>query len=139
MSPNPLSNNWTVYLVGGVIGLFIFGYALFVALPYLLGPSLTVETPVQNSSSSSPTILISGTTARVSFLSVNDMPLPLAEDGSFKVVRALPSGYTVIVVRARDRFERETTRTIPFVHSFVITNATTGTTTNHGTESKKAD
>ncbi|MEK7063191.1 MAG: hypothetical protein AAB955_00700 [Patescibacteria group bacterium] len=116
MSPAPLSDNKALYLVLGLLGLVIVGYTLFVARSFLLGPSLMVVSPTEFEATTSPTITISGTTARVSFLSINDAPIPLAEDGSFRITRGYPAGYTVLVVRARDRFDREAVDTIRFIN-----------------------
>lgn len=100
----------------GVVALIIIvGYTLFVATPYLRGPSLTVTSPIQMSTVSTPTVRITGSTERVQYLSVNNLPIPLTPEGTFDVVRAYPSGYTVIVVKARDRFNRERSETITFV------------------------
>ena len=119
MSPHhPLAQNQALLVVLGLLGLVIVGYTLFVATPYLSGPSLTVSTPLSNSTSDAATVRITGTTARVSYLTINDQEVALAEDGTFAVERAFPSGYTVLVVRARDRFDRETVDTINFIHSY---------------------
>lgn len=119
MSSNPFSNNRVPFILGALVSVLVIGYALFVATPYLLGPSLTVISPKPYSTATDPLVEVSGTTNRVSYLSINDMPIPLAEDGSFKVVRSFPKGYTVLVVRVRDRFDRERTETVHFIHSFI--------------------
>lgn len=117
MPSNPISDNRLMWLFGAVALVIILGYSLFVASPYLLGPSLTIHTPRQGETVTSPTVTITGETARVSYLSVDDQAVPLAEDGSFAVERAYPPGYTVIVVRARDRFGREKVDTLTLVHN----------------------
>lgn len=117
MSPyNPLSNNRAVFAIGAGVGVLILAYALFVASPYLRGPYLTLTSPLAGSTVSTSTVEVAGITKRVSYLSIDDMAVPLAEDGSFKVVRAYPAGYTVVVVRARDRFGRENVQEVRFVH-----------------------
>lgn len=118
MSPlSPFSTNRPYYLLA-LLGLtIVVGYGFFVASPYLLGPSLTVLSPIQGSAISSPTVTVTGKTERVSYLSINDLPVPLLEDGTFSVERSYPTGYTVIVVRARDRFGREVTDTVRFIHN----------------------
>ena len=119
MSPqSPFSSNRPVFLIGGVVLCIIVGYTLFAASPYLLGPSLTVITPVDQSTASSPTVTISGKTSRVSYVSLNEQPIPLLEDGTFAVERSFPAGYTVLKVLARDRFGREVTDTIHFLNTY---------------------
>lgn len=139
MSPNPFSNNKPVFVVGALCALFILAYAFFVALPYLMGPSLFVSSPKEGSTLTDPLVIIEGSTRRVSYLSINGMDMPMEPDGSFSIVRALPPGYTVVVVRAKDRFNREVVKTVPFVHAFTThtPNADIGTTTNATTEKKR--
>ncbi len=117
MSPTPFSNHSPLILLGALVFLGILGYGLFVATPYLRGPALTIESPKPGASITTPTVIVRGMTERVSFLTVNDLPVPLLEDGSFAVERAYPAGYTVVVVRVRDRFGRELTDTVEFLHT----------------------
>lgn len=121
MSPNPLTTNRSLFLVSVLGVVVVFGYALFVASPYLLGPSLTVTSPTPNHAATGATVTITGKTERVAYLSINDQPVPLSEDGSFTAERAFPSGYTVLVIEARDRFGRTTQQTV----NFVLTHNTT--------------
>lgn len=119
MSPSsPFSNNRPLYTLLGLGLALVLGYSLFVAMPYLRGPSLTIVTPVEGGTVTSPIISIYGKTERVSYLAINDLPVPLLEDGTFAVERAYPPGYTVFTVRARDRFGREEVRTINFLHTY---------------------
>lgn len=119
MSPlNPFATQWPVIVVGALAFICIAGYTLFVASPYLTGPTLTVVTPRDNDTVTSPTVTISGRTERVSYLSVNDLPVPLLEDGAFLVERSFPPGYTVVVLKARDRFGRELVSTIRFLNTY---------------------
>ena len=127
MSPSsPFSSRAPLLLIGALVAVALVGYSLFVATPYLLGPRLTVIEPTDGSSVSGVTVPIVGTTDRVSYLLIDDLPVPILEDGTFRVERAYPPGYTVLVVRARDRFGREVLETIHFLH--------TSNTTIHGTE-----
>lgn len=122
MSPNKAIGrsffNRSAYAAAGVAFLIIGGYTLFVLMPYLLGPSLSITTPSAYSTNQNPALLIQGTTKRVSYLSINDQPVPLLEDGTFAVTRSYPQGYTVLVIRARDRFNREVRDTISFVNDY---------------------
>lgn len=122
MSPNsPFTTHSPLILIGALVFCGILAYGAFAASPYLRGPSLIVDSPKAGETVASPTVVIRGSTERVSYLSINDMPVPLLEDGTFAVERAYPTGYTVLVVRARDRFDRELTKTIQFLHTSNIT------------------
>ncbi len=121
MRPNDFEGGSTRFglWAGGLAVAVLLGYALFAALPYLLGPSLSLDSKVDPDGMAT----ISGSTKRVSFLEINGMTVPLEESGNFSVTRAYPAGYTVVQAVARDRFGRTITKTITF---------TVPTTTSYG-------
>ena len=84
--------------MGGVV------YASIALFPFVSGPSLSVGVAENENLGTS---VISGDTNRVSRVTVNDLAVPISESGAFSVERAFPLGYTVVVVRAEDRFGRE--------------------------------
>ena len=91
--------------------MIVVGYSFFAALPYLEGPALSVhETTTQGLT------VISGTTARVSFLSIDGAPVSLSENGAFSARRAYPSGYTDVQVSVTDRFGRTISKTLTFLN-----------------------
>jgi hypothetical protein len=92
----------------------IAGYTLLAAFPFLEGPSLTIA-PMQENTG---TTMVSGKTSRVSYLSINGLPVALNEDGSFLVERAFPAGYTAVTVAATDRFGRTLTKALTFVTTY---------------------
>lgn len=124
-----LNNASPLVRILGIGGLLIFfGYALFVSSAYLLGPRLSVTSPAPFGIEHRKTVTVTGTTARVNFLTLNGLPVPILEDGSFALERAAPPGYTVFILHARDRFGREVEKSISFLR-----------TTNHiphGTENR---
>lgn len=97
-------------IAGAVVALIAL-YSLYVALPFLLGPSLTLRTETTESGLTR----VSGETARVAYLAINDAEVPLNEDGAFLISRAYPAGYTWLKAEARDRFGRTITKTLTFV------------------------
>ena len=103
----------TALAVIGLALLVIGGYTLYAALPLILGPHLSIAEPT--GSSVAGTTVVRGTTARVSFLTIDGLPIALDEDGSFSVERAYPPGYTEVTIAAKDRFGREIVRTVPFI------------------------
>ena len=106
------SQNSALLLVWIAAGLIIVGYTAYAALPYLLGPSLSVSATNQDGITT-----IAGRAARVSYLSIDGGSVPLKEDGSFTAQRAFPPGYTALTVSVKDRFGRSLTRTIKFINS----------------------
>lgn len=97
-------------IIAGVAVFFILGYTLYTALPFLLGPFLTVQAETL-----AGVTTIQGETKRVSYLAINGAPVSLEETGAFSVERAFPLGYTAVQAVARDRFGRTIIKTINFV------------------------
>ncbi len=78
-------------------------YAVTVMFPLLEGPALSVQTLA---AASDGIFTLDGYTKRVVRLTVNDFEVPVTEEGHFELERAYPVGYTVLVLRAYDRFGR---------------------------------
>ena len=100
-------------LVATVIGVVaVMLYSAYVALPFVQGPIITINEPVQTEAG---TTLLSGTASRVSKLAINELEVPITDTGVFSVERAFPPGYTVVVIHASDRFGRDREHTLTFV------------------------
>ncbi len=95
-------------------GILVFAYTLVITAPLFKGASITVDPPSKSESGST---VLRGSTERVSKLTINNLEVPLSEEGAFAVERAYPLGYTVVVIRASDRFGRTTERIITFVNT----------------------
>lgn len=98
-------------LIGGAIFALTLLYGVYAALPFLLGPSVSIRAEIEDSGLTR----VFGTTARVSYMSVDGAEIALSEDGSFSVERAYPAGYTWITAEAKDRFGRTITKNLTFV------------------------
>lgn len=64
--------------------------------------SLTIDSPIQNASVSSSLLSIKGSTATTAAVTVNDKPLRLNPDGSFKSSLRLSTGPNLLVIQASD-------------------------------------
>lgn len=107
----PLPVNATLML--GVAGMMILlAYGTYVALPYVLGPAVSVHAPKHMEDG---TTILTGITKRVSKVTVNELEVPLNEDGAFSVERAYPPGYTVVIINAADRFGRRREAALSFI------------------------
>ena len=89
-------------ILGVLVGLAALAYTAFAATPFISGPSLTLEVEKTETGD----VWIHGTTKRVSSVWLNDLPIPITDQGMFSTLRTFPPGYTEIVVRAEDRFGR---------------------------------
>lgn len=94
-----------------ILGVFIFlNTRLFIT-----GPQIDIFEPKDGSSFDSPIIEIKGATKNASFISLNDNPIFIDENGNFEEKLLLPPGISIIEFYARDKFNRE----ISFVHQYV--------------------
>ena len=102
-------------LIAVLIGLLFAGYILFQARNLISGPLLTIQTPVNGASTSSPSVLVSGMARNISHLRLNDRTIFVDENGFFKEELLLAEGYTVVTVDAEDRFGRARSEEIEIV------------------------
>lgn len=97
------------------ITLVLFGYIFFQARFLIIGPVVTLHTepaPVYNDRS----IEISGTAYNISNITLNGRPVYIDEQGDFTETLVLENGYTIMTIRAEDRYGRDTTLTRSFVY-----------------------
>ncbi|HYF13045.1 MAG TPA: hypothetical protein VD928_01980 [Candidatus Paceibacterota bacterium] len=81
-------------------------YGIFEARRLVGGPSITIESPINGSATSSDSILIAGKAENISFLTINDAPAFTDEEGYFMERLSPPPGYAIFTVAATDRFGR---------------------------------
>lgn len=96
-----------------VLVLFI-GYGFLKAVPLVLGPSLSISSPINGATYQSGVVEVEGTTSRVVALTLNGAPLLKDQTGRFSSTLTFPSGGSVLTFIATDRFGRQvrTTRSI---------------------------
>lgn len=96
-----------------ILGVIIFAaLAFYMAFQYrfaFLGPTLSVSSPKDKAVVSSSNVRVIGTTSSNSTVFVNEEPVTVADDGSFKKDINVFPGDNKIVVRSVNRFGRETT------------------------------
>lgn len=83
-------------------------YALFQGRYIILGPRVHLAAPLDGAVLSSNIVTVSGTAKNVTFISLDDRPIFLDEHGNFSEEVLAPAGQSTIIVKARDRFGRET-------------------------------
>jgi len=106
---SPLNAAFLLGIIGVTLALL---YGALVATPFVEGPAITLNQPEHTESG---TVILSGNTKRVSKVSVNELEIPITDQGSFSVERAYPAGYTVVVITASDRFGRSREETLTFI------------------------
>lgn len=91
-------------------------YVLFQARLVLSGPMLALDDNLA-SVYHTPTVDISGTAQNVTAITLNDRTIYVDEYGRFSEQLVLENGYTIMTIRARDRYGRETSVEHPFVYA----------------------
>ena len=97
------------------VTLLVVGYAAFALYPYLRGPVITVTSPKNGSTLTSPDIRVQGVAKGVSYLYLDDRQIFTDEAGRFNESLILYPGYNILVVRALDQFKRATQERIEVV------------------------
>ncbi len=98
----------------------LIGYGLQEAWPLMAGPTLSIDSPINNASLENGIVTISGKAVRAAEITLNGATVLHKEDGSFSTILTFPHGGSILTFRATDRFGRTltSTRTI-FVPDFV--------------------
>jgi hypothetical protein len=90
----------------GVVLVILLGYGVVEALPILSGPSLSLDTPSNYTTSETGFITVSGVARNTEALFLNGGPLLIDPKGRFSKELLLPSGGAILTLTARDRFGR---------------------------------
>jgi hypothetical protein len=103
------------WVVGIVAAAAFLWYAAWEAWPLITGPSLTLtEASVHEESR---TATIAGIARNVTAITLNDRPIFTDDDGNFKEELVLENGYTILTLRAQDRYGRSVLLALPLVYT----------------------
>lgn len=112
-------------VLGALLTLTVVGYALFALTPLIRGPQIVVTEPVNGSGVTEPFITLKGTATGVSYIYLNDRQIFTDKAGAFRESLLLHPGYNILVLRAKDRFERTAeTRVELVLHETAIATST---------------
>ena len=94
------------YSLAVVVSVVVVGYILFQARFLVIGPQivLTKELPAV---ANERTVTLVGRTANITNLTLNGRTIYTDEQGTFSESLVLENGYTIMMLRAHDRFGRE--------------------------------
>jgi len=113
----PYRNNRLALYALILLFILILGYAYFEARNILFGPEIAIETTSGALIVDDPFITISGTALRIHELSMNGRPIDVTEAGAFEEEFLLAEGYNAVVLSARDKLGRSTTKKLEFVYN----------------------
>jgi hypothetical protein len=92
--------------------LLLVSYGIFNARCLIMGPSVEIFSPAENTETKENVITIKGKAENVSFISLNEKPIFVDTEGLFEEKLLLSPGSNIIQIRATDRFKKEILKTI---------------------------
>jgi len=107
------------YLTPIIAILFTLGiltYAYFRTNDLLAGPVVVISSPENGSTLAEPYVEIVGHAKNISYMSLNGRQIFTDEAGDFNEKLLVPYGYTIMTLKARDRFGRSTTKSLELVY-----------------------
>lgn len=120
MSPIRLNTVTTTTVLKYVFGAIALGllaaYIVFQARLFIAGPQITL-TREPSVVSDSRVVTLAGIASNITEISLNGRPINTDEAGHFEETVVLENGYTVVQLRARDRYDRQTQLTQEFVYT----------------------
>jgi hypothetical protein len=99
-----------------IILLCLLGYIAYEIQKLFLGPRIEVLSPINGSLVSNSLTEIVGTARNIRDISLNDRKIYIDEQGNFKEQLLLSYGYNSIVIKATDKFGRNTEKIIEVIY-----------------------
>jgi len=100
----------TKYLTLAIL-IILVGYGCIEVWPIIVGPSLSITSPINNESFSDGIVTVRGNAARATALAINGAPVLREENGNFSSTLSFPHGSSILTFVATDRFGRKVTAT----------------------------
>lgn len=90
----------------------IVGYSLFQARFLILGPGVKITYPADGATIDNEIISLRGTARNAAWLTLNDKQIFTDEQGNWNEELLVSEGLSIMTVKVRDRFGRETEKKI---------------------------
>lgn len=94
-------------VVGTFVAIFIALFSFSRVEPLIKGPELVITSPQNNQSFDVSSTIIEGKVINATSVYMNDRQIFTDTEGNFKEILVLHPGYTIITLRAKDRFGKE--------------------------------
>jgi hypothetical protein len=107
---------WLKIGIFSALLLLIIGYSAFQARKIIAGPDLTITSPTIEGIMTDPYIQVTGVAKNIKEISLNGRPIYIDEQGNFNERLVLIAGYNIIELEAKDKFNKETKKTIELVY-----------------------
>ncbi len=94
-------------VIAAAILLSLLVYVFFQSKDFISGPQISITYPTEGIYLDDTFVSVKGTAHRVAYLSLNDRPIFVNESGVFEEALLAHEGYTILSLKATDRFGRE--------------------------------
>ncbi len=98
-----------------LLGVIILGYGLFQAQKYIEGPIITIYSPQNGATYTSPLIEVNGRAQNVAYLALDGRQIFTDTSGRFSEKLLLSPGYTILTLRGQDEFGKIISKQIELV------------------------
>jgi uncharacterized membrane protein YcaP (DUF421 family) len=110
------AKTWLKIGLGVFLAVVIIAYSAFQARKIVEGPELTLTSPLATSVQTDPLVHVTGIASNIKEIKLNGNPIYIDEKGNFNEQLLLSSGYNIIELEAKDKFNKETKKTIELVY-----------------------
>ena len=102
----------------------IGGYSYYQARKLIDGPEIVIDSPKDGETVTDPLIDIKGKATNIKDISLDDRPVFIDEQGNFDEKLLVQEGYTIITMKASDRFGETTQKSISLYYNPPLTTST---------------
>lgn len=103
------------YIFLGILFILLAGYSLYQARFLILGPQIWVESPKNGETVEDSLVIIRGRAKNIAWISLNGRQIFTDEEGNWSEKLIVSPGLSIMTVKARDRFGRETEKILQIV------------------------
>lgn len=113
MNPYKFEKGFNIKLFVIIISaILLVCYGVFNARNLIIGPTIEIFTPLNNSETEENILTIKGKTKNAASISLNEKPIFVDKQGLFEEKLLLSPGFNTIEIKAKDRFKKEIVKTI---------------------------
>lgn len=103
------------YVLLIILFILLIVYSLYQARALLVGPQIWIESPKDGEVVKSPLVIMRGQSKNIAWISLNDRQIFTDKDGNWSEKLIVSGGISIMTVRARDRFGRETKQSVQII------------------------
>ncbi|KKU88962.1 MAG: hypothetical protein UY20_C0019G0003 [Candidatus Yanofskybacteria bacterium GW2011_GWA1_48_10] len=98
-----------------ILLILLIAYSLYQARALLVGPRIWIENPRDGDVVEDPLVIMEGQSKNIAWISLNDRQIFTDEEGNWSEKLLISPGLSIMTVKARDRFGRETEKSVRIV------------------------